>query len=59
VNAFFIKNSIIENKNLKFMNCGDINSIYRSPKYGWGPNGGHSQDMENRPYLTYDEAMLI
>lgn len=59
VNCFFVHNDIIKNKGLQFLNCGDINKLYKSPKYGGGPNGGHFHDHKNRPYISYEQAMNI
>lgn len=59
VNSFFIHNDIIKSKNLEFINFGNINKIYKYPKYGNGPNGGHPQDNLNRKYLGFNEAIYI
>ena len=59
VNCFFIHNTIIKNKNLLFKDIGNINKIYKPPKYGSGPNGGHSSDFKNRKYLSFDEAIEL
>lgn len=59
VNCFLINNSIIEQKNLQFKNVGCIEEIYRTPKYGSGPNGGHPQDPYNRKYISFEEAILL
>jgi hypothetical protein len=52
VNCYFIKNSILKDKNLQFLNNGDIKKIYRKPTYGRGPNGGHREDNDNRKYVS-------
>ncbi len=58
VNAFYINNKFMDKiKTIK--NAGDVDKIYKPAKYGSGPNGGHPQDTLNRPYITYDEAILI
>ena len=59
VNCFFNHNEIIQNKNLKFKNLGDISKIYKPPTYGRGPNGGHRQDPFNRHYISFVEAMKL
>lgn len=56
-NAFYINNNFINKININ--NVGNINLIYRPPKYGSGPNGGHRTDELNRQYITFDEAILI
>ena len=59
VNAFFIHNDIIREKNLNFINFGDIQKIYRKGGYGPGPNGSHPPDRRNRTYITSEEAMQL
>jgi nucleoid DNA-binding protein len=59
VNCFFIHNDIIKHKNLEFKNFGDITKIYRSPRYGPGPKGGHRQDEHNRKYIKFEEAIML
>lgn len=59
VNCFFIHNDIIKSKNLNFKNYNNITKIYRPPKYGKGPNGGHKQDQHNIKYITYEEAINL
>jgi len=59
VNCFFVHNDIIKNKNLKFMNMGNVDKIYRLPRYNGGPNGGHWHDVKNRQYITFEEACNI
>uniref|UniRef100_A0A6C0HAG8 Methyltransferase FkbM domain-containing protein n=1 Tax=viral metagenome TaxID=1070528 RepID=A0A6C0HAG8_9ZZZZ len=59
VNCFFIHNDIIKQKNLEFKNFGDITKIYRSPRYGPGPKGGHRQDDHNRKYIKFEEAIML
>ena len=57
VNAFFLHNDIIKNKQLNFLNMGIVDKIYKLPRYGCGPNGGHNPDPYNRKYLTFEEAI--
>lgn len=54
VNLFFIRNDLIASMKKKLINVNRIEAIYRSPKYGQGPNGGHFQDPFNRPFVTAD-----
>lgn len=56
VNCFFIHNTIIKNKNLSFENIGNVNKIYKPPRYGSGPNGGHATDSQNRKYISFYEG---
>jgi hypothetical protein len=59
VNCFFLHNDIIKKNNLNFLNFGNINKIYKPPKYGNGPNGGHIEDKYNRKYINFEEAMAF
>jgi hypothetical protein len=59
INAFFIHNDIIQHKQLKFMNMNDVEKIYKYPKYGNGPNGGHIPDLHNRMYISFEEAIKL
>jgi hypothetical protein len=61
-NAFFIRNDIFPSMNEVFLNCNNIEVLYKSANYSAGPkgpNGGHPQDPQYREYITYDEAMLL
>ncbi|MBI2743541.1 MAG: hypothetical protein HYX48_06460 [Chlamydiales bacterium] len=51
VNLFFVRDDILEEKNLFFKNVNDVEKLYRKPTYGNGPNGGHRQDQKNREYV--------
>ena len=57
VNCFFIRNDIISDKKLNFINVGNVDKLYKYPKYSYGPNGGHPQDLKLRKYITSEEAM--
>lgn len=59
VNLFFIRSDILTKlKNeVKYINQGDVEKIYKRPRYGTGPNGGHKQDPLQRTYFDYDEAV--
>jgi hypothetical protein len=57
VNCFFVSDDLIREKNLNFINIGDIEKIYRPPTYGFGPNGGHQQDLHYRKYISFEEAV--
>ena len=59
VNSFFIHNDIIKNKGLQFKNIGDITKIYKPPRYGCGPNGGHKQDPYNRKFISFEDAINL
>ena len=53
VNSFFVHNSCHPEV---FMDYGNIEKIYREPKYGFRNTKGHPSDKHNRHYLTYKEA---
>ncbi len=57
VNLFFIRDDILEENNLHFKDVNDVAKIYRTPKYGTGPNGGHPQDVKNRKYLSSGDLL--
>ena len=58
VNCFFVHNDIIESKKLQFKDIGDVEKIYKPPKYRHGSNG-HPEDLYNRQYITFDEAINL
>jgi hypothetical protein len=58
VNLFFVKDSVLEESPYTIKNMNDVNQIYKYPKYGSGPNGGHPQDELNREYTTTDQIWL-
>jgi hypothetical protein len=41
------------------MNMNDVEKIYKYPKYGSGPNGGHIPDLHNRTYISFEEAIKL
>lgn len=51
VNLFFIRDDVLQNCSFTFKNVNDVEKIYRYPRYGSGPNGGHPADPKNRPYM--------
>jgi len=59
VNCFFLRNDIINEKQLSFKNFGDIEKIYKRPRYGSGKNGGHTDDPHDRKYITFEEAINL
>jgi hypothetical protein len=58
VNCFFVNNDVIKKNNLNFLNVGNVEQLYRRARYGNGPNGGHRQDLFNRRFISFDQAML-
>lgn len=56
-NLFFIKDTVLQEKNLKFKNMNEVEKIYNGPKYGGGPNGGHPADLKNRKYTSSQEQL--
>ena len=54
VNLFFVHNDLFSIYTTKDRN--NVDSIYRLPKYGNGPNGGHPSDLYNQPYTTSQDV---
>ncbi len=52
VNLFFVRSDILKNCPYSFPNVNRVKKLYKKPKYGGGPNGGHGPDDKNRPYTT-------
>jgi hypothetical protein len=57
VNLFFVRDELLTENNVKFKNVNDVAKIYRQPKYGNGPNGGHPADNKKRKYFTSVELL--
>jgi len=57
VNLFFIRDDVLQQSGIHFKNVNDVEKIYRYPAYGKGPNGGHRQDLKNRPYVNSTELL--
>lgn len=57
VNSFFIRSELLVQKQLEFLHQGNIEKIYRLPKYSHGPNGGHPQDPHQRKFVSYEDVM--
>lgn len=58
-NCYFINNSLLKENYKEFDNIDNIDLLYRKPTYGNGPNGGHSQDLLNREYLDFKQAIEL
>lgn len=52
VNLFFVRDDIIKQQKIKFLNINNVNQIYHKPMYGKGPNDGHPADLLKRKYLS-------
>lgn len=52
VNLFFVHNDLFSMYTTK--NRNNVEAIYKFPKYGNGPNGGHLQDLYNQSYISSD-----
>uniref|UniRef100_A0A6C0CPV2 Methyltransferase FkbM domain-containing protein n=1 Tax=viral metagenome TaxID=1070528 RepID=A0A6C0CPV2_9ZZZZ len=52
VNCFFVRTELLSSRHLTLKDMNDVTTLYKSPKYGQGPNGGHREDVFNRVYLT-------
>jgi hypothetical protein len=58
-NCFFIRNNMLNLSEALYADANDLTLLYKSPTYGPGPNGGHSQDTLNRAYVSFEEAINI
>lgn len=56
-NLFFIADDVIEKNQLQFKDVNDVEKIYRYPKYGAGPNGGHPEDTKHHEYLSSQDVL--
>lgn len=52
VNLFFIRDDLLKDKDFSFKNINNVRKLYRTPRYGKGPNRGHRKDSLNRSYLS-------
>lgn len=52
VNLFFVHNDVINSSNYRIIDINNVEKIYKTPKYGKGPNGGHQSDIYNQPYTS-------
>lgn len=57
VNAFFINNTLA--KKYKFWNANQLEYLWRQPRFGWGPNGGHKPDPKNRKWIKSSEIIDV
>ena len=53
VNLFFLRDGILEKGDFNFKDLNNIDLIYKYPKYGKGPNGGHVEDLKRREYVSF------
>ncbi len=51
VNAFFVKTSLLEERNVEFENMGDVEKLYTKPNYQKRRDGVHRKDFKNREYI--------
>jgi len=52
VNSFFVKQTLLDTKNIKIANAGNVDLIYKKPAYNQY-DGGHPIDTKNREFLDY------
>lgn len=57
VNLFFIRNDLIDSIPYVFKNINRVSRIYRTPKYGMGPRGGHVEDPLFRQYVSSETIL--
>jgi hypothetical protein len=50
VNLFFIRDDVLKECSATFKNVNCVSQLYKYPRYGSGPNGGHPVDPLNRSY---------
>jgi hypothetical protein len=55
-NLFFIRDDVLASFGIEFKDQGNVNALYKLPRYGKGPRG-HMPDPQNRPYSSSEEAM--
>jgi len=59
VNLFFVHNDVIRSSNYKIKDINNVDKIYRTPKYGKGPNGGHQPDIYNQMYTSAELLLSL
>ena len=59
VNAFFVRDELLDQRGVALEHRGNVVQLYRPPRYGRNPKGGHRDDPLNRAYVTFDEALLV
>jgi hypothetical protein len=52
VNLFFIRDDVLKTSGISFKDTNNVEKIYKLPRYGTGPNGGHVSDPHNRDYIS-------
>lgn len=57
VNYFLVNDDVLKKTGVTFINMNKVAKLYRPPKYGVGPNGGHSQDPHNRSYVSSGDIL--
>ena len=57
VNLFFVRNDLLAQSIFTVKNINNVKMIYRTPKYGKGPNGGHEEDIYGQLYTSADELL--
>jgi len=57
VNLFFVSDAVLSNSIYSIKDINNVAAIYKTPKYGQGPNGGHPADPLNQEYVTSEVAL--
>jgi hypothetical protein len=57
VNLFFVRDDLLVGKDFTFKGINKPEEIYKSPKYGCGPNGGHKKDPFGRSFVSSVEIL--
>jgi len=55
VNLFFVNDLVLQQSNYRIKNTNNVEEIYKLPKYGNGPNGGHKEDIFKMKYTNTEE----
>ncbi len=57
VNLFFVRDDVLQRCPVTFKNVNSVEHLYKYPRYGKGPNGGHPADPHQREYVRSDEII--
>lgn len=57
VNLFFIRDDVLNAFPDVFLHVNDVYKLYKAPRYGQGPRGGHPSDPHKRPYVSSKDIL--
>jgi hypothetical protein len=52
VNAFFVRDDVLAGAPVPFAHARDVARLFRPPRYGSAPGGGHPVDRKRRPWIS-------